>query len=127
MINILLFAHLQEAVGESKLTVELSDVTVAQLKEWMEKHYPQLSLQQIMTAINEEFATDTTIVNSGDTIAFIPPISGDDQRGSWLKPTTSLYFQDMNAKKQKEGNSDHAQNPCPCKSHVSRINRHINR
>lgn len=76
MINILLFAHLQEAVGESKLTVELSDVTVAQLKEWMEKHYPQLSLQQIMTAINEEFATDTTIVNSGDTIAFIPPISG---------------------------------------------------
>jgi molybdopterin synthase sulfur carrier subunit len=76
VINILLFAHLQEAVGESKLTVELSDVTVAQLKEWMEKHYPQLSLQQIMTAINEEFATDTTIVNSGDTIAFIPPISG---------------------------------------------------
>lgn len=76
MINILLFAHLQEALGESKLSVELSDVTVAQLKEWMEKHYPQLSLQQIMTAVNEEFATDTTIVKSGDTIAFIPPISG---------------------------------------------------
>ncbi|KPN95400.1 molybdopterin converting factor subunit 1 [Lysinibacillus sp. ZYM-1] len=76
MINILLFAHLQEAVGESKLTVDLSDVTVAQMKEWMEKHYPQLSLQQMMTAINEEFATDTTIVRSGDTIAFIPPISG---------------------------------------------------
>ena len=79
MINILLFAHLQEALGESKLSVELSDVTVAQLKEWMEKRYPQLSLQQIMTAVNEEFATDTTIVKSGDTIAFIPPISGDKQ------------------------------------------------
>ena len=76
MINILLFAHLQEAVGESKLTVDLSDVTVAQMKDWMEKHYPQLSLQQMMTAINEEFATDTTIIRSGDTIAFIPPISG---------------------------------------------------
>lgn len=76
MINILLFAHLQEVVGESKLTVDLSDVTVAQMKDWMEKHYPQLSLQQMMTAINEEFATDTTIVRSGDTIAFIPPISG---------------------------------------------------
>lgn len=76
MINILLFAHLQEQVGESQLEVELSDVTVAQLKEWLEKHYPQLSLQQIMTAVNEEFATDTTIVQSGDTIAFIPPISG---------------------------------------------------
>jgi len=76
VINILLFAHLQEAVGESKLTVDLSDVTVAQMKDWMEKHYPQLSLQQMMTAINEEFATDTTIIRSGDTIAFIPPISG---------------------------------------------------
>lgn len=76
MINILLFAHLQEQVGESQLTVALSDVTVAQLKEWLEKHYPQLSLQQTMTAVNEEFATDMTIVKSGDTIAFIPPISG---------------------------------------------------
>ncbi|MBD8521667.1 molybdopterin converting factor subunit 1 [Lysinibacillus fusiformis] len=76
MINILLFAHLQEAVGASTLSVDLSDVTVASVKEWMEKHYPQLTLQQMMTAINEEFATDTTIVRSGDTIAFIPPISG---------------------------------------------------
>ncbi len=76
MINILLFAHLQEVVGKSKLTVELSDVSVAQLKEWMEQQYPKLKLQQMMTAINEEFATDTTIINTGDTIAFIPPISG---------------------------------------------------
>lgn len=76
MINILLFAHLQEAVGVSTLSVELSDVTVAQVKEWMEQNYPQLTLQQMMTAINEEFAMDTTIVRSGDTIAFIPPISG---------------------------------------------------
>ncbi|MEK5232255.1 molybdopterin converting factor subunit 1 [Lysinibacillus sp. FSL K6-0232] len=76
MIHILLFAHLQEAVGESKLTVALSDITVAQLKEWMEKHYSELSLQQMMTAINEEFATDTTRIQAGDTVAFIPPISG---------------------------------------------------
>lgn len=76
MIHILLFAHLQEVVGESKLAVELSDITVGQLKAWLEKQYPQLSLQSIMVAINEEFATDTTMIQSGDTIAFIPPISG---------------------------------------------------
>ncbi|KOY83375.1 molybdopterin converting factor subunit 1 [Lysinibacillus macroides] len=76
MIHILLFAHLQEVVGESKLSVELSDITVDQLKAWLEKQYPQLSLQSIMVAINEEFATDTTMIQSGDTIAFIPPISG---------------------------------------------------
>ncbi|WP_341299459.1 molybdopterin converting factor subunit 1 [Lysinibacillus sp. FSL H8-0500] len=76
MIHILLFAHLQEVVGESKLAVELSHITVGQLKTWLEKQYPQLSLQSIMVAINEEFATDTTMIQSGDTIAFIPPISG---------------------------------------------------
>lgn len=76
MINILLFAHLQETIGESKLSVELSNLTVKQIKEWMEAQYPQVSLQQVMTAINEEFATDTMVVKEGDTIAFIPPISG---------------------------------------------------
>lgn len=76
MIRILLFAHLQEAIGESELSVELSDYSVVQIKDWMEKQYPQLSLQKMMTAVNEEFATDDMIVRDGDTLAFIPPISG---------------------------------------------------
>ncbi|MFJ3386415.1 MULTISPECIES: molybdopterin converting factor subunit 1 [unclassified Lysinibacillus] len=76
MINILLFAHLQESIGESKLCVDLADRTIGEIKEWMEKQYPHIHLQHVMTAVNEEFATDTTIVTKGDTVAFIPPISG---------------------------------------------------
>ena len=76
MINILLFSYLQETIGESTLKVQLSDHTVAQIKEWMEAQYPQISLQHVMSAVNEEFASDTTIVKEGDTLAFIPPISG---------------------------------------------------
>lgn len=76
MINILLFAHLQEAIGRPILNVELSDYTVGQIKEWIEQQYPQLSLQHMMTAVNEEFVTDDVIVKDGDTLAFIPPISG---------------------------------------------------
>ena len=76
MITILLFAHLQEAIGESELRLELSDSTVGQMKEWLEKQYPNLSLQSMMTAVNEEFATDDMILKDGDTLAFIPPISG---------------------------------------------------
>ncbi|MDN4492592.1 molybdopterin converting factor subunit 1 [Ureibacillus aquaedulcis] len=76
MIHILLFAHLQEAIGEAELRVNLSDYTVGQIKGWMEKQYPMLSFQQMMAAVNEEFATDEMIVNDGDTLAFIPPISG---------------------------------------------------
>ena len=76
MIKILLFAHLQEAIGESKLSVELAGQTVEQIKASLETQYPGVSLQQVMAAVNEEFATDETIVNDGDTLAFIPPISG---------------------------------------------------
>jgi len=76
VINILLFAHLQEAIGKSELRVDLADNTVGQIKEWMENQYPQLSLQNIMTAVNEEFATNQMIVKDGDTLAFIPPVSG---------------------------------------------------
>lgn len=76
MINILLFAQLQEAVGQSQVTMDASEVTVQQVKEWLEKQYTLTSLQQTMTAVNEEFATDDTIVKSGDTVALIPPISG---------------------------------------------------
>ena len=76
MINILLFAHLQEMIGESKLCVDQSDRTIGQIKEWMEVQYPQVNLQHVMTAVNEEFATDATVVKKGDTVAFIPPISG---------------------------------------------------
>lgn len=76
MINILLFAHLQEMIGESKLCIDLADHTVGQIKEWIETQYVQVNLQHVMTAVNEEFATDATVVKKGDTIAFIPPISG---------------------------------------------------
>lgn len=76
MINILLFAHLQEMIGESKLCIDLADHTVGQIKEWIETQYVQVNLLHVMTAVNEEFATDATVVKKGDTIAFIPPISG---------------------------------------------------
>jgi len=76
VINILLFAHLQESIGESKLSIDLSDRTIGQIKEWMEMQYPQVNLQHVMTAVNEEFATDAMVIKDGDTIAFIPPISG---------------------------------------------------
>jgi len=33
-------------------------------------------LDQVLTAINEEFAIDEDIVKDGDTVAFIPPVSG---------------------------------------------------
>ncbi|MGM7634947.1 molybdopterin converting factor subunit 1 [Bacillus sp. Hm123] len=76
MITVLLFAHLQEEIGESQLTIEASEMTVSQVKKWIEKRYQVSSLHQVMAAVNENFATDETVVKEGDTIAFIPPVSG---------------------------------------------------
>ncbi|PAQ15443.1 molybdopterin converting factor subunit 1 [Bacillaceae bacterium SAOS 7] len=76
MITVLLFAHLQEEVGESQLTIEAPEMTVSQVKKWIEERYQISSLHQVMAAVNENFATDETIVKEGDTIAFIPPVSG---------------------------------------------------
>ncbi|AMA64478.1 MULTISPECIES: molybdopterin converting factor subunit 1 [Kurthia] len=76
MISILFFAQLQESMGQAQMEVPLAGKTVAEVKAWLEKEYPLLSLGQVMTAVNEEFARDQTIVNEGDQVAFIPPISG---------------------------------------------------
>ena len=76
MISILFFAQLQESMGQSQMEVPLEGKTVAEVKAWLEKECPLLSLGQVMTAVNEEFARDQTIVNEGDQVAFIPPISG---------------------------------------------------
>ncbi|WP_100402812.1 molybdopterin converting factor subunit 1 [Bacillus sp. FJAT-42315] len=76
MITVLLFAHLQEEIGESQLTIEALEMTVSQVKKWIEERYQVSSLHQVMAAVNENFAMDETIVKEGDTIAFIPPVSG---------------------------------------------------
>jgi len=76
MIKILLFAHLQEAVGTGELELELEQSTVKELKIILQEKYGLPELDQIMTAVNEEYAWDDSVIKSGDTIAFIPPISG---------------------------------------------------
>lgn len=76
MITVLLFAHLREEFGSHQLKIEQTEVTVHQLKGWLKDNYHLQSLNQVMTAINEDFATEEDVVKDGDTVAFIPPVSG---------------------------------------------------
>lgn len=76
MIKILFFAGLQESIGKDTLEFILEEITVRELKSQIQEQYPGSNIENVMTAINEEYALDTDIVKTGDTVAFIPPVSG---------------------------------------------------
>lgn len=76
MNKILFFAHLRDAVGEDFVRVDVSGKTVAEVKELLKEKYNLQKLDTVMTAINEEFAANEDIIQSGDEVAFIPPVSG---------------------------------------------------
>lgn len=75
MINILLFANLQEAIGESSVTLNELPITVGELKQKITEKY-NVPLQSVMVAVNEEYAEDQLELKAGDVVALIPPVSG---------------------------------------------------
>ena len=76
MINVLLFAQLKAAAGKDRLEVEAEGLTVSGLKQKLGADFGLEGLDAVMTAVNEEFADDETVLKDGDTAAFIPPVSG---------------------------------------------------
>jgi sulfur-carrier protein len=76
MNKILFFAHLKDAVGEEFIRIDVAGKTVAEVKDLVAAEYQVQKLDTAMAAINEEFASNEDVVQPGDEIAFIPPVSG---------------------------------------------------
>ncbi|WP_430787693.1 molybdopterin converting factor subunit 1 [Virgibacillus flavescens] len=76
MIEVLFFAELQESAGKEKITVDADNITINELKAIHLRSYQLENIDQAMTAINEEYADENSVVKSGDIVAFIPPVSG---------------------------------------------------
>jgi sulfur-carrier protein len=76
MNKVLFFAHLRDTVGEEFLRIDAAGKTVAELKEELVRNYNLPKLDTVMTAVNEEFAQDDEVIQDGDEVAFIPPVSG---------------------------------------------------
>ena len=76
MIKVLLFSYLQESAGTGQIEMQEEKLTIAQLKEKLAREYNLANLQQVMVAVNEEYATEDQVIVTGDTVAFIPPVSG---------------------------------------------------
>ncbi|MDR4984902.1 molybdopterin converting factor subunit 1 [Bacillus cereus] len=76
MIEVLLFAHLQEEASKPALHIDCENITVAELREVLIKKYNVAFSSEIMVAINEEYANEDDIIQTDDVVAMIPPVSG---------------------------------------------------
>lgn len=76
MFTIRYFAGLKEKAGKSEEVIEREKMTVKELQEWAASTYEGFDEKSIRVAINEEYAQSSDIIKSGDTVAFIPPVSG---------------------------------------------------
>jgi sulfur-carrier protein len=75
MNKVLFFAHLRDTVGQESIEYNANGITVLDLKQQISEKY-DLKVENVMVSINEEFAANDDIIQDGETIAFIPPVSG---------------------------------------------------
>jgi molybdopterin synthase sulfur carrier subunit len=77
-INILAFGIAREITGSSLTAAELTDgLRVQQLKNDLEEQYPKLKqLTSFMIAVNGMYAAPDIVIEPGDEVALIPPVSG---------------------------------------------------
>lgn len=76
MIQVLLFAELQEKTGKAKIKLKAGHMTVTELKDVLMDKYGIKQPDKVMVAINEDYAEDEDWIQPGDTVAFLPPVSG---------------------------------------------------
>ncbi|AME05477.1 molybdopterin converting factor subunit 1 [Bacillus siamensis] len=76
MIKVLLFAGLAEQAGTPVIELDEKKAAASAVKTLLKERYGLQTIDNAMIAINETYVKDNSIVTEGDTIAFIPPVSG---------------------------------------------------
>lgn len=74
-IKVLYFASLKERFGRSEEQLSVENLsTVGDV--WQRVSSEQDVPQQVLFAVNQEYAQRDTLVKSGDEVAFFPPVTG---------------------------------------------------
>lgn len=79
IITVLLFAGYREIVGEQILSLTLPEFsTVSSLVQLILHKYPRLcsNAASLAIAINQEYQDHDCVLQNGDEVALIPPVSG---------------------------------------------------
>jgi len=76
-INILYFGMLTEITGQAReVWQEKESMTVGELKEQILVKYPEMREKKFKMAVNQQIATDSTLILSASEIALLPPFAG---------------------------------------------------
>jgi len=78
-IRMRLFASLKDIVGRREVVLELPEgVTASELLHRFAEDHPRLQalLPSLLVAVNREYVEGTRVLQDGDEVAFIPPVSG---------------------------------------------------
>ena len=76
-LNLLVFGIAKEIFGTNQLVVNFDGNNSEDLKNSLEEQFPRLKqLPAYMLAVNNEYVSTATEINSNDEIAIIPPVSG---------------------------------------------------
>ena len=77
-IQLLFFGITEDIIGEKSMNLELkNNTTVGEVKAILFNDFPKLKqYNSFSVAVNMEYSEDNTILNSTDTFALIPPVSG---------------------------------------------------
>jgi molybdopterin converting factor subunit 1 len=78
-VNVLLFALCSDIVGSRKLTVEVAPgQSVQDLLSDLISKYPKLGQMErsLMISVNQSYVDRAQLLEDGDEVAMIPPVSG---------------------------------------------------
>lgn len=77
-IKLRAFGIAKDIIGGPTSQLEMADrITIKKVKERLTKQYPEFaSLVKFSIAVNESYQDDDFVVNEGDELVIIPPVSG---------------------------------------------------
>jgi molybdopterin synthase sulfur carrier subunit len=82
VVRILFFASLRDAVGSDECSLSVQgplnlEQLLAELKtELNAEAYSAICAENVRVAINQELAGESRLINPGDEVAFLPPVTG---------------------------------------------------
>ncbi|ACO04205.1 MAG TPA: molybdopterin converting factor subunit 1 [Persephonella sp.] len=78
-VKVLYFSSLKDRIKKSQEVIDIKEkTTVGEFIKILKERYPELekNFDNVMIAVNEEYASSDQVLKEGDTVAIIPPVSG---------------------------------------------------